>query len=121
MTSDFLPPTTFLSGRSKVVGDRIYCTRKASKNKFNAHNTVQIRSLKNYSPEKLIQELGKLNWNNVITCDNVNQAWDNFKGLFMSVVDSIAPIKEICLKQCTEPWMCNKILKGIRYKGSFKK
>ena len=75
---------------------------------------MQIRSLKNYSPEKLIQELGKLNWNNVITCDNVNQAWDNFKGLFMSVVDSIAPIKEIRLKQCTEPWMCNEILEGIR-------
>ena len=54
---------------------------------------MQIRSLKNYSPEKSIQELGKLNWNNVITCDNVNQAWDNFKGLFMFVVDSIAPIK----------------------------
>ena len=28
-----------------------YCTRKASKNKLNAHNTVQIKSLKNYSPE----------------------------------------------------------------------
>ena len=26
VTSDFLPPMTFLSGRSKVVGDRIYCT-----------------------------------------------------------------------------------------------
>ena len=25
VTSDFLSPTTFLSGRSKVVGDRIYC------------------------------------------------------------------------------------------------
>ena len=32
----------------------------------------------------------------------------------MSVVDSIAPIKEIRLKQCTEPWMCNDILEGIR-------
>ena len=32
----------------------------------------------------------------------------------MSVVDSIAPIKEIRLKQCTEPWMCNEILEGIR-------
>ena len=75
---------------------------------------MQIRSIKNYSPEKLIQELGELNWNNVITCDNVNQAWDNFKGLSMSVVDSIAPIKKIRLKQCTEPWMCNEILEGIR-------
>ena len=37
-----------------------YCTRKASKNKFNAHNTMQKGSLKNYSPEKFIQELGKL-------------------------------------------------------------
>ena len=25
VTSDFLSPTTFLAGRSKVVGDRIYC------------------------------------------------------------------------------------------------
>ena len=30
VTSDFLQPTTFLSGRSKVVGDRIYCTYNAS-------------------------------------------------------------------------------------------
>ena len=38
--------------------------------------------------------------------------------LCLTVVDtvtaSIAPIKEICLKQCTEPWMCNAILEGIR-------
>ena len=32
----------------------------------------------------------------------------------MSVVDSIAPIKENRLKQCTEPWMSNEILEGIR-------
>ena len=28
VTNHFLPPTTFLSGRSKVDGDRIYCTIK---------------------------------------------------------------------------------------------
>ena len=75
---------------------------------------MQRKSLKNYSPEKLIEESDKLNWNNVITCDNVIQVSNNFRGLFMSVVDSIAPIKEIRFKQCTEPWMCKEILECIR-------
>ena len=91
-----------------------YCTRKISRGVFGKHKTVKIRSMKNYSTDLLVTELRKLNWFIVIDCDQVNEAWVNFKDLFTSVLDKLAPIKEVRLKQRTEPWMENDILELIK-------
>ena len=49
--------------------------------------------MKNYSTENFNEKLGEINWFKVINCD-VDVAWSNFKDLFVSVVDKIAPLKE---------------------------
>ena len=54
--------------------------------------------MKNYSTETFNEELSEINWFKVINCDDVDVAWSNFKDLFMSVVDKIAPLKEKRLK-----------------------
>ena len=36
--------------------------------------------------------------------------------LFYSVLDIVALVKEVKLKQRTEPWMNSKILQNIRYR-----
>ena len=46
----------------------------------------------------------------------VETAWDKFKVLFHSVLDMVAPVKAIRLKQRTEPWMTSKILHDIRHR-----
>ena len=38
-------------------------------------------------------------------CFDVEMAWDSFKTIFHSVLYSVAPVKEVKLKQRTEPWM----------------
>ena len=46
------------------------------------------------------------------TC--VNTAWKSFQTIFLNVLDDIAPIKEIRLKQQTEQWMSSEILQMIK-------
>ena len=46
------------------------------------------------------------------TC--VNTAWKSFQTILLNVLDDIAPIKEIRLKQRTEPWMSSEILQMIK-------
>ena len=56
-----------------------YCTRHSPKAKFNKHNTMRSRSMKNYSTEIFNEKLSEINWFKVINCDDVDVAWSNFK------------------------------------------
>ena len=58
--------------------------------------------MKNYSTETFNEKLSEINWFKVINCDVVDVAWSNFKDLFVSVVDKIAPLKEKRLTQLTQ-------------------
>ena len=55
-----------------------------------------------------------VDWSSVICSDNVIQAWENLKSIFMSAIDNIAPMKEVCIKQRTQPWITNEILQCIK-------
>ena len=57
-------------------------------------------------------------WSGVY-CSNVDQAWGTFKTVFSNILDSVAPVKEIRLKGCTEPWINNEILEDIRRRDNF--
>ncbi len=96
-----------------------------NKGQFNAHNNVTIRSLKNYCSEDFIQKLTVADWSEVFTSNNVNDSWRHFKDTFLSVLDSVAPVKEVRLKQRSEPWLSNEILELIKsrdcYLNKFKK
>ena len=48
--------------------------------------------------------LNSVEWDDVFNCDNVEKAWNIFKRFLLSVIDEIAPIKQIRVKQRTEPW-----------------
>ena len=84
-----------------------YCTRKNTKqifNMFNKHKTIKIRSMKKFTTEKFQSMLNNVEWDDVFNCENVEKAWNGFKRFLLSVIDEIAPIKEIRVKQRTEPW-----------------
>jgi hypothetical protein len=91
----------------------VYCTRKLTKCFFGSHNTVTLRSAKNYNKENFQARLLCIDWTPVILSDNVNNAWVCFKQLFLSVLDSIAPVKQIRIKQRSQPWMDSDILQAI--------
>ena len=45
--------------------------------------------------------------------DNVIDAWSRFKSIFVTVIDNIAPIKEVRIKNRTEPWIDSEIFHSI--------
>lgn len=91
-----------------------FCTRKIVKSRVNFHRFVKIPSLKNYSKENCIAELTEADWSSCFYSSNVNDAWNNFQKVFSDLLDKIAPLKEIKLKNQTEPWIDSNILDLIQ-------
>ena len=87
-----------------------YCTRKITKVLYHKQNNVKIRSLKNYNKETFEQRLKDATWSEVYSCESVEGAWLSFKSRFQTIVDSLAPLKEIRIKQSTAPWITAKII-----------
>ena len=80
---------------------------------FSSHNVKQIRSMKNYNVNEFLDKLRGLNWYKVINEENVNIAWQYFCEMFLNVIDSIAPIKTVRLKQNSKSWFSMEILEMI--------
>ena len=95
-----------------------YCTRKSPKPIFNEHKRVKVRSLKNYSKESFIDKLSETDWSEVLFCNDVDRAWSMFCTVFMNTLDSVAPLREVRIKQRSEPWMTSEILDDIRERDS---
>ncbi|KAK3085363.1 hypothetical protein FSP39_002164 [Pinctada imbricata] len=91
-----------------------YCTRKSVKSFYNKHNNVKVRSMKNYDKDVFSQKLCEANWEKCFIAEDVNDAWIVFKNIFSETLDAVAPIKEIRLKQRTEPWITSDILEHIQ-------
>ena len=92
----------------------IYCTRRVVKAAINKHNTVKLRSMKNYDKDTFQVNLLNADWSSVLISDNACDAWEKFKSNFTSLVHDIAPIKEVRIKQRTEPWVNDEILQSIK-------
>ena len=68
-----------------------FCTRKVTKQLFNKHNTIHIRSTKHYNREDFINLLSNLNWSDVMNNRDSCDAWSKFKDKFISILDTVAP------------------------------
>ena len=91
-----------------------FCTRKICRDYVGKHNNVTVRSLKHYEKESFQQSLLSQDWSSVLLCDNVNNAWESFKSIFVSVLDNIAPVKSVRIKQRTEGWIDSTVLECIK-------
>ena len=96
-----------------------YCTKKNIKNVVNSHKGIKIRSLKKYSKECFVEMLQDVDWSSVYKSVNVNQSWLCFRNLFTSVIDSVAPFKEVRIKHHSEPWISLEILESMRERDSW--
>ena len=54
-----------------------YCTRKVNRTPVNKHNTLQMRCFKYYNNDQFLQNLDDIDWSDVFSCDNIDNAWDN--------------------------------------------
>ena len=92
----------------------VFCTRKVLRPKSHSHNTVRVRSTKGYNSENFVHSLNQLDWSDVMSSVSSAEAWSYFKSKFVLVLDRFAPVKEIRIKQRTNPWITTEILNLIR-------
>ena len=78
-----------------------YCTRKVNKAPVNKHNTVRMRCSKHYSKYLFIKNLDHIDWSDIFSCHNVDIAWGKFKSTLLSILDNVAPYKEVPAKYLT--------------------
>lgn len=86
---------------------------------FNKHNTVRVRSVKSYDKNVFISKETEAKWEKwFFFASNINDAWFNYREVCMNILDSVAPIKEIRIKQRTEPWISADILECIQIRDN---
>ena len=77
----------------------IYCTRKVNRAKSNTHKYIRTRSLKNYSQSSYLEKLNEIDFPNYSKFKDINDAYSDFIGKVTSVIDQMAPMKEIRVKK----------------------
>ena len=92
----------------------IFCTRKTLRPKTGEKTFIKIRYLKNYSKDKLLEDLSSCDFPNYSTFADVNEAYSDFVEKMSDVVNKIAPMKEICIKNNTAEWVDEEVLEGIK-------
>ena len=91
----------------------IYCTRKITYTKSNVHKYIKTRPLKNYSQTMFLDKLRKINFPDYPNFKDINYAYLDFIEKVTSVIDEIAPIKEIQVKNNSQDWFDAEINKEI--------
>ena len=92
----------------------IYCTRKITRTKSNVHKYIKTRSLKNYSQTLFLEKLKKANFPDYSKFKDINDAYSDFTGKVTSVIDEIAPTKEIRVKNNSQDWFGAEINEEIK-------
>ena len=97
----------------------ICCTRRIKRIKYNMHNQIQFRSLKNYSAEIFINALKTVQFPNYNIFSNVNVAYSDHLNKISDTINSAVPIKEIRIKNNTQEWLDNEIAEAIKIRGKY--
>ena len=69
--------------------------------------------MKSYDKGVFVDKLSSLDWTKVSNDVNVNDSWKTFHEMFLEILDSVAPVKNVRLKQRTEQWFTGDILRSI--------
>ena len=94
----------------------IYCTQKILRAKANMHNQVRVHSLKTYTPERFVEELKKIDFLNYIFSD-INVAYSDLVEKITTVIDKVAPYKEVRIKNNTQDWFDDEVAEAIKLRG----
>ena len=88
----------------------ICLTQKLHRMKSNTHKQIKIRSLKNYSIESLNKGLSMINFPSYEYLNDVDIAYSDFIEHITSVIEKIAPCKEIRIKKYSHDSFDGEIL-----------
>ena len=91
----------------------IYCTRKITRTRLNAHKYIKMRSLKYYSEDLYVKKLKEIDFPDYSNFKDINEAYSDFTGKVASVIDEIAPTKEVRVKSNSQDWFDAEINEEI--------
>ena len=57
--------------------------------------------------EAVISDLAAAPWSTMESCDDMNDCWEYWKSLFLKVLDSHLPLRKVCTRSQTLPWISN--------------
>ena len=87
--------------------------------KIGEHKSVKLRCLKNYNKTVFTNSVSSVDWNSIYVSTNVDEAWTKFTQTFFSILDSVAPLKEIQIKQDSESWYNSDIHELIKKRNYY--
>ena len=100
----------------------IFCTRKIVKDKFFTHREISFRTLRNYSIEVYKENLRRINFPNYENFYSVDEAYNDLVSKITNVLDIVAPIKKVRVKNRSTEWFDAEILEKINIRDKlFKK
>ena len=94
--------------------DFIFCTRKIKCFKSRKHNTISVRTYKNYSKKLLEERLTKMKILNYLSFSCADSAYNHLSKILQDTMNDIAPIKDIRTKGNTKPWLDSNMIRLIR-------
>ena len=84
------------------------CARKLNSLKFKPR-TVKLRNYSKCNHQKFVEDLKSGSWDQVFSSSTVDEAWNNFKNIFLAFCDRHAPIKIKKTRGCHNPWLTPNI------------
>lgn len=83
----------------------MYAIRKISISLKTTHSVKEVRNFKHFIAEDFKSDLSGLPWSSIGDFENPNGMWNEWKRMFLSVVNKHAPIKRkrVCNKK--SPWI----------------
>jgi len=95
---------------------------KTPKSNLKGHTYYTYRNFKHFSYDAYLRDLSFINFNQIMSCINPDEAADLFMKLLLSVVDLHAPLKKKRVKHSTLPnWMTQELRDAMRLRDSLKK
>ena len=95
-----------------------FCTRQLTRQVSSGCVTKMVRSFKDYSKEVFVSRLSQVDWSSVFFAADVDSCLSEFSRIFLSVVELVAPLKEVRVRAKSNPWMNSHILAEIRRRDS---
>ena len=91
----------------------IYSTRKITHLKHDTHKFVKTSSFKNCSKDLCLQELENAKFSKYAKFTDINCAYSDFIGKLTTVIEKIAPVREMRIKNDSQEWFDEQLHEHI--------
>ncbi len=80
----------------------------------------KVRSFKKCVTENLISDLQEAPWHVMDTFDTIDEMWEFWKGLFLSVIDEHAPFVKVRVRPDSIPWITVEVRRLMRARNYYR-